>query len=74
MREQEEKQPQRMQRGIACGERKGGKDQPGAAQDGTITLQETCYCFGSGRKQKRTLLEFLKPSNKAELLARRHPV
>lgn len=25
-------------RGVACGEREGGKDQPGAALDGTITL------------------------------------
>lgn len=64
-----------MQTGITCGRREGRKDGPAAELVGTITFQKkpTCYWFDSKRKQKRTLLEFLKLFNEAGLLARRHP-
>jgi len=61
-----------MRAGVAHGQREGRKDGPGAALAGAITLQ-TYYWFGSRRKQKRTLLEFLELFNEAGLLARRHP-
>lgn len=52
VRELAEKQLQRMQRGIASTEREGGKDQPGAALDGTITLQENTLLVWFQKKTK----------------------